>query len=230
MLHKLKTFSSHSRISAVGYSYMKHTPSSIKMPYISNNFRMFSTKKEPKADKKQEEQIDNSKIENDEKYEEFKHDESYDYENSANFSTRRRIFFALGKAIKYSIWIYLALFSYHFYLVRNKDKPEESFGCIDYMLKMAMRFNWHVNDINILLTRPPVSKLLPDKPPMPPHMPYPKTLVIGLRGVSVKSDYKLGVGFEFKKRPGLNTFLQRLSRRFEIVVFGDEESSLVSEI
>jgi len=61
-------------------------------------------------------------------------------------------------------------------------------------------------------------------------MPYPKTLIIGLRGVSVRSEYKLGLGFEFKKRPGLNTFLQRLAGRYEVVVFGDEESSLVQEI
>lgn len=61
-------------------------------------------------------------------------------------------------------------------------------------------------------------------------MPYPKTIIIGLRGVSVRSEYKLGLGFEFKKRPGLSTFLKHLSRYYEIVIFGDEESSLVQEI
>lgn len=94
----------------------------------------------------------------------------------------------------------------------------------------ANRFNWHCTQLNLILTRPPVEKLMFDKPPLPPHMPYPKTLIIGLRGVSVRSEYKLGLGFEFKKRPGLNTFLQRLAGRYEVVVFGDEESSLVQEI
>lgn len=81
-----------------------------------------------------------------------------------------------------------------------------------------------------MLTRPPVEKLLQDKPPLPPHVPYPKTLILGLRGVTVRSEYKFGEGFEFKKRPGLNTFLQRLARSYELVIFGDEESSLVQDI
>lgn len=71
---------------------------------------------------------------------------------------------------------------------------------------------------------------MPDKPPLGPGIPYPKTLIIGLRGVSVRSEYKLGLGFEFKKRPGLSALLQHLSRLYEIVIFGDEESSLVQEI
>lgn len=80
------------------------------------------------------------------------------------------------------------------------------------------------------MTKPPVEKLLPDKPDLPPHIPYPKTLIIGLRGVAVRSEYKFGIGFEFKKRPGLTSFLQKLARSYEIVIFGDEESSLVNEI
>jgi len=72
--------------------------------------------------------------------------------------------------------------------------------------------------------------LLPTIPPLPPGAIYPKTLIIGLRGVSVKSEYKLGLGFEYKKRPGLNTFLQKAASMYEVVLFGDEESSLVQEI
>lgn len=71
---------------------------------------------------------------------------------------------------------------------------------------------------------------MPDIPNLGPGVPYPKTLIISLRGVSVHAEYKLGVGFEFKKRPGLNTFLQQLARYYELVVFADEESSLVQEI
>jgi import inner membrane translocase subunit TIM50 len=93
-----------------------------------------------------------------------------------------------------------------------------------------MRFDWHCRELNLLLTRPPIEKLMPDKPPLPPHIPYPKTLILGLRGVTVRSDYQLGVGFKFKKRPGLNTLLQRMGRMYEVVIFGDEESSLVQEI
>ena len=79
-------------------------------------------------------------------------------------------------------------------------------------LNHATTVNWHIQDLTILLTRPPVEKLMPDKPPLPPHIPYPKTLIIGLRGVVVHPDYKLGVGLEYTKRPGLVTFLNRMAR------------------
>lgn len=97
-------------------------------------------------------------------------------------------------------------------------------------LDAARRVEWHINDITILLTRPPVEKLLHDIPPLPPGTPYPKTLILGLRGITVHSEYKLGVGFQFKKRPGLNSFIQRLGQMYELVIFGEEESSLVQEI
>lgn len=46
-------------------------------------------------------------------------------------------------------------------------------------------------DLKILLTRPPVEKLLPDRPPLPPGAAYPKTLVINMRGTLVHSEYKV---------------------------------------
>jgi hypothetical protein len=88
------------------------------------NRRDFGSKNKD-AKKVQPEKVD-QKTEDHE--EDFKHDSTYDEDTSANFSTRRKIFFALGKAIKYSIWTYCVLFAYHFYLVRKKEKPEEAFG------------------------------------------------------------------------------------------------------
>jgi len=46
----------------------------------------------------------------------------------------------------------------------------------------------------------------------------------------VHSEYKLGQGFEIVKRPGLSVFLQRLSRNYEIVLFGDMDKSFIEEI
>ena len=187
--------------------------------------------KEQNINEKQAEEAD--KQENDQKtqedYDEYEQEFEHK-EETANFSTSRKIFFVFGKAVKYSIWAYIALFSYHFYLVRRKEKPEQSPFTIDLFLQHATRFNWHIEDLTLLLTRPPVEKLMPDRPEMPPGMSYPKTLVLGLRGITVHSEYLLGIGFEYKKRPGLSTFLQHMSKRFEVVIFGDEESNLVQEI
>ena len=182
-------------------------------------------KTDPSSTKKDESSKTNEEYETEDE-KEYKHED----EERANFSTRRKIFFVLGKAIKYSIWSYWVLFAYHFYLIKRKEKPEEAFGWMDMFLNAARRLDWHINDITILLTRPPVEKLLYDIPPLPPGTPYPKTLILGLRGITVHSEYKLGVGFEFKKRPGLNTFIQRLGQMYELVIFGEEEASLVQEI
>ena len=67
-------------------------------------------------------------------------------------------------------------------------------------------------DIKALMIKPPVEKLLPDRPPLPPGAAYPKTIVLNLRGTLIHSEYKFGVGFEILKRPGLSILIQRLAR------------------
>ena len=93
-------------------------------------------------------------------------------------------------------------------------------------MNWARRVDFFVYDLKILLTRPPVEKLLPDRPPLPPGAAYPKTLVLNLRGTLIHSEYKFGTGFEILKRPGLSVFLQRMSKYYEIVIFGDEENGV----
>ena len=58
-----------------------------------------------------------------------------------------------------------------------------------------------------LLTKPPVNSLLLERPPLPAGYVAPKTLVLNVSGTLVHSEYKLGVGFEIIKRPGLSVFL-----------------------
>jgi len=75
--------------------------------------------------------------------------------------------------------------------------------------------------LTILLTRPPVDKLLMDRPPLPPGYGNPKVLVLNLNGTLIHSEYKFGVGFELLKRPGLAMFLSTMARNYEVVIFGD---------
>ena len=51
-----------------------------------------------------------------------------------------------------------------------------------------------------------MTKMLPDRPNMPGYA-HPKTLVMNLSGTLVYQEFKLGVGLEVFKRPGLSTFL-----------------------
>ena len=88
---------------------------------------------------------------------------------------------------------------------------------------MARSADSQVQDLKRILTLPPIEKLLPDRPPIAEGEPYQKTLILNLRGTLIHSDYKFGVGFEILKRPGLTEFLDRMSRVYEVVVFGDED-------
>jgi hypothetical protein len=58
--------------------------------------------------------------------------------------------FALGKAFKYFFWLNCGLISYHFYLVRKKEKPEEQFLSTDFYLEIAKKIDWHLYDLKLV--------------------------------------------------------------------------------
>jgi hypothetical protein len=91
--------------------------------------------------------------------------------------------------------------------VRNNKKPEEGFLVNAFFLDMANQMNFLVTDLSNMMTKPPVDKLLPDIPNLGPGMGWPKTLILNMRGTLLHSEYKLGEGFEYTKRPGLKVFL-----------------------
>ena len=64
--------------------------------------------------------------------------------------------FAVGKAIKYTIWASFGLFCYHLYLIKKTDKPENGFLANDYFLNLAKTADYTFYDLKLLLTRPPV--------------------------------------------------------------------------
>lgn len=117
----------------------------------------------------------------------------------------------LGKGLKWTMWASFVLFFYHLWLLK-KEKPEEGFLANHWFLEAASFAKFTYEDLTILLTRPPVSKLLLDRPPLPPGSVPFKVLVLNLNGTLIHSEYKLGSGFEIVKRPGLSVFLQRMAR------------------
>lgn len=46
--------------------------------------------------------------------------------------------FLFGKGLKYTLWAISAAFLYHFYLVMQKEKPEEGFGASEPLLTYAL--------------------------------------------------------------------------------------------
>lgn len=107
------------------------------------------------------------------------------------FKTSRKILFALGKTFKYSAWASIVLFWYHVYLIKKTDDPEKGFLANDIFLNFARSADFAFYDLKILLTRPPVEKLLPDRPPLPPGAAYPKTIILNMRGTIIHSEYKV---------------------------------------
>jgi import inner membrane translocase subunit TIM50 len=74
-------------------------------------------------------------------------------------------------------------------------------------------------------TEPSSDKLLPDPLPHPYQRRY--TLLIELKDLLIHSNYDRKMGWMHQKRPGLDSFLNRLFDYYEIVVF-TSENALVS--
>lgn len=119
--------------------------------------------------------------------------------------------FLLGKTIKYTIWSAMALFMYHFGLVKYMEKPENAMLVSGPFLEAARTADWGVYAARSSMTKPWMTKMLPDRPNIPGYQ-HPKTLVMNLNGTLVHQTYKLGVGVELFKRPGLSSFISRMSK------------------
>ena len=92
---------------------------------------------------------------------------------------------------------------------------------------MAREFYQFLRD---LLTKPPVNALLMERPPVPAGYQTMKTLVLNVSGTLTHQEYKLGIGFEVLKRPGLSVFLSQMSQSYELVLFGDTERGFIEEV
>ena len=107
----------------------------------------------------------------------------------------------------------MALFAYHFAMVKKYDKPERDAPfCEPNFLDAALFLDFAIKDLYVLFTKPGMTKMLPDRPNMPGMGPGPKVLVLNLNGVLVYQKYQLGVGMEFYKRPGLTAFINKMSK------------------
>ena len=96
---------------------------------------------------------------------ESEYDEEEEFEQTNEMKQYRQVLFAMGKFIKYSIWVCTAFFFYHYYLAFYKDKPEEAFLANEGVLNYAFAAKFAYQDLVKLLTRPPVDSLLLERPP-----------------------------------------------------------------
>ncbi|PAA57091.1 hypothetical protein BOX15_Mlig000836g3, partial [Macrostomum lignano] len=76
----------------------------------------------------------------------------------------------------------------------------------------------NMRDFNRSIKDPISDKLLPD-PAQPPYYQPPYTLVLEVTGILLHSEWSFRTGWRFKKRPGLDVFLQQVAPYFEVVVY-----------
>ena len=99
--------------------------------------------------------------------------------------------YTFGRLLKYTTWLMGGIFLYHFCLVKKKDVPEEGFGASDFFLYYAYQANGFYTFLKDLLTKPPVTQLLMERPPTPPGYQSMKTLVLNVSGTLTHSEYKV---------------------------------------
>lgn len=92
--------------------------------------------------------------------------------------------YLLGKAIKYTSWTAFAIFLYHWALIKKYEDPESALVCIPPFLNAAKFVDWSIYDFGVLLTKPGMTKMLPDRLNIP-GQPHPKVLVMNLNGLLV---------------------------------------------
>lgn len=94
-----------------------------------------------------------------------------------------------------------------------------------YLKRMWKSLNYYQK----MIQEPSRDKLLPD-PLKPPYIQPPYTLVLEMKDVLVHPDWTYQTGWRFKKRPGVDNFLQECSKHFEVVVFTAEQGMTVFPI
>lgn len=80
-----------------------------------------------------------------------------------------------------------------------------------------------------MIQEPSREKLLPD-PLKYPYIQPPYTLVLEMKDVLVHPDWTYQTGWRFKKRPGVDHFLEQLARNFEIVIYTADQGMTVFPI
>ncbi|XP_036317704.1 mitochondrial import inner membrane translocase subunit TIM50-C [Rhagoletis pomonella] len=106
-----------------------------------------------------------------------------------------------------------------------EDEFSKSPAVQQYIQRMWKSLNYYQK----MIQEPSRDKLLPD-PLKPPYVQPPYTLVLEMKDVLVHPDWTYQTGWRFKKRPGVDQFLQECAKNFEIVVFTAEQGMTVFPI
>jgi len=137
------------------------------------------------------------------------------------------------RAVKITLLIFGAMFTggglYLFFVWgapltdRLGNEVRDEFSDLPFVEQYAKRCLNEIKNYAVFLAEPSREKLLPD-PVKAPYIQPPYTLLIELTGVLVHPDWTYKTGWRFKKRPGINYFLDKITTdySFEIVIYTQE--------
>ncbi len=94
-------------------------------------------------------------------------------------------------------------------------------------------YAWLYDSVFSPFINPSREKLLPDWhsiPNIPPDAPCPPTLILDLEDTLVHATWDPKFGWRYAKRPGVDKFLQDLSKYYEIVLFSPSNFGVVDPI
>ena len=94
----------------------------------------------------------------------------------------------IGKGLKYSCWTAFAIFLYHWALIKKYENPEQAVVCLGPFLQAAKLVDWTIYDFGVLMTKPGMTKMLPDRLNIP-GQGHPKCLVVNLNGTLIHQTY-----------------------------------------
>ncbi|XP_076245688.1 mitochondrial import inner membrane translocase subunit TIM50-C [Calliopsis andreniformis] len=107
---------------------------------------------------------------------------------------------------------------------------EDEFSNLPLYQKVYKRLKRELNYYTKMVQEPSRDKLLPD-PLKYPYIQPPYTLVLELTDLLVHPDWTYETGWRFKKRPGVDQFLEAIAPpQFEIVVYTAEQGLTVFPI
>lgn len=106
---------------------------------------------------------------------------------------------------------------------------EDEFSQLPFVEQYFRRMWKSLTYYQKIIQEPSAQKLLPD-PLKYPYIQPKYTLVLEMKGLLVHPDWTYKTGWRFKKRPGVDQFLEQLARHFEIVVYTADQGITVFPI
>ncbi|XP_052869021.1 mitochondrial import inner membrane translocase subunit TIM50-C-like [Anopheles cruzii] len=132
--------------------------------------------------------------------------------------------FSVSAFCVYSVWIFGA---------PDRDAEgndiEDEFTGLPTFQQYCKRMWKSMTYYQKMIQEPSREKLLPD-PLKYPYAQPPYTVVLEMKDVLVHPDWTYQTGWRFKKRPGVDKFLETLAANFEIVVFTADQGMTVFPI